>query len=184
MSKERSGPEQEFFVTGAETWLDVEDAIVEFRRQAQQRCREVVEPRLRDISDACKMEWKADQLLDFRERTADWGCLGQKLRLGSVARLYFYLIVYRDASVGPYGAHVCLWRARSNIATSLWSLAQAQSKKVQQEGNSLYVGPMFSEVELFSFEQHLNKAIEHFISFIGKAGGLKKHFEAETAATA
>ena len=42
MKRTRSGPENEFFLAGATTYLDVQNAITEFSRQVQDRCRDVL----------------------------------------------------------------------------------------------------------------------------------------------
>ena len=58
MIGKRSGSEQEFFLTGVMTCLDVMEALEEFRRQVQERCRDTVKSRLNDLSEACGIEWK------------------------------------------------------------------------------------------------------------------------------
>jgi hypothetical protein len=67
MKGKLSEREQEFFLTGARTCLDVMEALEEFQRQVRERCRETVKARLTDLTEACGIEWKATDLRDYSE---------------------------------------------------------------------------------------------------------------------
>src|ERR1700730_11151695 len=92
----RSDDENEFFLTGAKTYLDVEDAVEEFRRQVQERCGEVVESRLTDICHACDQEWVAEQLkgLSGENRVSQISRQAGGCRRSRPPLLYF--VAYRD----------------------------------------------------------------------------------------
>jgi hypothetical protein len=78
-----------------------------------------------------------------------------------------------------YGARACLWRKRSNVAVDLWALAPDHST-----ANVLLFGPKLNEEQVPEFEEHLNEAIDLFIAFLTKVGGLKKYVAfAENAPT-
>lgn len=167
MKRKQSEAEREFFLTGVRTWLDVEDAISEFRRQVQERCKAVVQPRLTDATRASGIEWTIDDLRDYEESDPNGRYLGTQLFIEALGRVYFYVAFYRE---GGYAASVCLWRKRSNLAVDLWALAPDSCY-----GNVLLFGPELDEEQCSEFEEHLNEAIDLFIAFLTKVGGLKKY---------
>jgi hypothetical protein len=167
MNRKRSEAEHEFFLTGVKTWLDVEGAISEFRRQVQERCKAVVQTRLADAARASGIEWTTDDLRDYEESGTDGRYLGTQLFVEAFGRLYFYVAFYHE---GGYAASVCLWRKRSNLAVDLWTLAPDNCY-----GNILLFGPELNEEQCSEFEEYLNQAIDLFIAFLTKAGGLKKY---------
>lgn len=182
MTRKRSESELQFFETGVKTWLDVEDALTEFRRQVQERCEEVAKARLPDLCQTCKIEWTEDNLQDYHQYTTDGRYLGKKLVVEGLGRLYFYLGAYRDQGALLCGMWVCLWRKRSNLAVDLWALAG--KRKIEQYGNELYFGEPAAQGQVPELEEHLNQAIDAFVALVTEAGGLEKSVVAGGAASA
>lgn len=177
MSGKRSEAELEFFLTGAKTYLDVEDALAEFRRQVQGRCRAVVKERLPDICCACQMEWTTDDLQDYKEGGGP-SFLGVKISLEVLGGVCFYFGMEREDNNQVYGIWVQLWRKRRSLAPALWALMEAtETANTEYSANSLYFGCTLSEEQVPEFEEYLNRGIDLFLDFITKAGGLKKYLQ-------
>jgi len=117
----RSEAELEFFLTGAQTYLDVEDAVEEFRRQVQERCGEVAQLRLADIAQACDQEWAVEQLKDYAEKADVSRYLGKWVAVEGLGRLTFFFGVYRDDGKLAFVTGVWLSRKRTELAPDLWS---------------------------------------------------------------
>jgi|SRR5450432_127155 len=128
MSRKRSEPELEFFLTGAKTYLDVEDAVAEFQRQVQERCGEVAGSRLKDIAHVCDQEWVAEQLKDYTEKDNVSRSLGKWVAVEGLGRLAFYFKAYRDDGEVAFGPGVWLSRKRTDLAQDLWSRANVDQR--------------------------------------------------------
>jgi len=89
MSKSGSDGGREFFVTGVGTYVEVDDAMTEFRSLVQQKCRTVVRGRLEEINQACGMHWRANDLNDYLQKTNDHLFLGEQLEVKGLGGLYF-----------------------------------------------------------------------------------------------
>jgi hypothetical protein len=173
MNRKRSEPELEFFSTGAKTYLDVEEAVEEFRRQVQERCGEVAQLRLADIARACDQEWVAGDLKDYKQKDDSGRYLGKSVvveGLGGDLTLHFR--TYRDQREVAFGLGVGLSRKRGDLAPDLWSRANAnqRSRLYLSFGNQSLTVSQVSD-----FETHLHLAIDDFIEFMTRAGGLKKY---------
>lgn len=166
--KDPQEPPTEFFLTGAKTFLDVDDAVREFTRQVQDRCRDIVRERLQELSSASGIAWREADLREYKEVNNRGAFLGVQTSAGDLGKVYFYLAMYRE---GGYGALVYLWLRRANIAAELWSQAPEDCR----DGNSLVFGPLFREEELQSFEDHLRRAVDAFGTFLRSAGGIQKY---------
>ena len=84
MKGKLSEQEQEFFLTGAKTCLDVMEALEEFRRQVQERCLETVKTRLKDLSVASQIEWDSKALRPYSS-SAEAHFLGVRIMIESLA---------------------------------------------------------------------------------------------------
>ncbi len=179
MKGKRSGSEQEFFLTGVMTCLDVMEALEEFRRQVQERCRDTVKSRLNDLSAACGIEWKAEDLRDYSE-TEKTGAdrahfLGVKIAIASLGVLSFYLGMERQNGELAFATWTQLLRHGQSVASDLWTLMLSSDPEAEHTSSSLIFGSELLEDHLPNFEQHLNQAIDGFVNSIANAGGLKKY---------
>jgi hypothetical protein len=167
-------PEREFFLTGAKSYLDVSDAMSEFRRQVQQQCTEVITARLQDINQASQMDWTADDLKDYQ--WTEGHDIGKQLPVDGFGGLYFCLELYREASGVCYGALIYLWRRRANLAPTLWAILEEHPSDTRWcDGNSLIFWQELAEDQLTDFQTYLNKAVDEFLAFVEAVGGLKKY---------
>jgi hypothetical protein len=136
--------EQEFFLTGAKTCLDVMEALEEFQRQVQERCRETVNMRLKDLSGACLIEWNAEDLRDYsetRKKGADLAhFLGVKIAIQSLGELYFYLGMSRDDGKLTFVIWTQLWRRRQSLASDLWTVMVSSELRKTTPARALPLG--------------------------------------------
>jgi hypothetical protein len=176
MSSKGSDPEHDFFLTGAELYLEIEEAVAEFRRQVQEKCRRVVEGRLDEIGQACQMEWTSNALSDYKYGWPEGRHIGKQLSIKSFGNLYFCLDLYRENGSIVYLALVYLYRRNAGLAAGLWPLlGTSPAAGGYREGNNLYFGRWMTKDQVPDFEEFLNGAVDDFIAFISKGGGLKKH---------
>jgi hypothetical protein len=179
MSEIGSDKEREFFVTGARTYLDVADAMAEFRRQVQDQCSIVVSRRLDEINRACEMDWTRNALKDYIWPQSDCFHVGNKIlvkELGNQGGLYFCLELLRRDDNVVCAALVVLYRERGSLAVDLWvRLRGVRSDTAYSTGNDLIFTRRLSEDKISSFQEYLNRAIDDFIAFINSSGGLKRY---------
>jgi hypothetical protein len=174
MSKSGSDGGREFFVTGVGTYVEVDDAMTEFRSLVQQKCRTVVRGRLEEINQACGMHWRANDLNDYLQKTNDHLFLGEQLEVKGLGGLYFCLRLSRKDVGGRFGASAFLYRMRRDLATSLWDRFASISEVSYNRSNIVFV-QHFSEENILDFENYLEKAITDLIAFISDSGGLEKY---------
>lgn len=170
--------ERDFFVTGARTYLDVDDAMTEFRRFVRNHCRVVASKRLGEINRACEMEWTANDLKDYSWRQPDCFHVGKQIAVENLGGIYFCLEMYRENDSVASGTLVYLYRRRADLAIALWDrLDSTASDTAYCEGNSLIFKRLLSEDEIPDFPEHLNRTVDAFIAFIVSCGGLTKHLQ-------
>lgn len=174
MTSYESEPEREFFLTGARTYLDAQDALTEFCRQVIERSTALVRKRLPNIIDACGSGFFGEPTdYTFFDEESGSQRLGTKLEAkGRRCRLCFSLELRRDKDTVAYRALVHLWRGKVGIADNLWS----RRKAPLQNSKKLYFPSCLDESQIPDFNEHLDEAITDFTKFIKKAGGLEKHF--------
>jgi hypothetical protein len=182
MSVEQSAAKREFFLNGAKLYLEVRGALEEFRRQVRGKCTSVVQSRLRDIGGACEMDWNLQALTDYKWGPEGTQELGRKLAIEGLGKnyggLYFCLELDREDGGCACGAVVYLYRQNARLASDLWARLKESDSPVTggyREGPSLIFWRPILEDEIPEFEEHLNVAIDDFIAFISRWGGLKKH---------
>jgi hypothetical protein len=175
MNGNGSDQEKDFFVTGAKTYLDVDAAMVEFRRQVQDLCMNVAIDRLHEINRASGMDWTRNDLKDYRETDLNCVYLGKQVQVEDFGTLFFYLTLSRERDRGPYAASVCLYRQSSKLAVNLWArLSGISSDTADSKGNSLVFTRRIPENELHQFREHLAQAVDDFVTFVSASGGLAK----------
>jgi len=172
MNNEVLDREREFLVTGVKTYLEADDAMTEFRRLVQHKCRTATNKRLSELNKACGTDWTANDLNDyFEDEKGKHHHIGLQVKLKGLGGLYFCLRLSRVDESRPLAAFVFLYRLRTSLAADLWKRA---SGSVPGRNHLRFARP-FPEVEILKFEGYLGKAIADFIAFINKSGGLKKY---------
>ena len=174
MSNNGSDKEREFFVTGTETYLDVDDAMAQFRRMVQDQCTTLVSRRLDEINRACEMDWTPNDLRDYTSRQSDHFNVGKQVAVENFGGLYFYLELRRGNDDLVYKTLVDLYRQRANLGAALWNCGAA-SGTAHCKGNDLTFEQLVSKDKIPDFVEHLNQAIDDFIKLIGDCGGLRKY---------
>jgi hypothetical protein len=173
--------ETDFFVTGAKTYLDVEAAMAEFRRQVQGHCMKVASDRLDEINKAAEMDWTRNDLKDYRGVELNRVYLGKQVQVEGFGTIYFYLTLSRADDHGTYAASVDLRRQRKGLADDLWvRLSRTSSDTAYIAGNNLVFTRPLAEDQLQQFREHLDQAIDDFVTFIRDSGGLKKYLDRTT----
>lgn len=179
MSNSGSDEERDFFATGAGKYVDVDDAITEFRRLAQHKSRTVVSGRLDELNEACGMHWTIKELADYLEKTDDYHYLGNKIEVKGLGGLYFCLRLSREDGSRGLAAYVFLYRSRRNLAADLWDRSGVGSSVTYKGRNNLGFGRPLTVDKIAELEERLDEAITDFIAFINESGGLKKHLVPE-----
>lgn len=168
--------EGEFFVTGVNTYLDVDDAITEFRRLVEHKCRSVVSARLGEINEACGgVHWTVGDLNDYFEKANDFHYIGKQIEVKELGKLYFCLRLSREIDSSPIDAFLYLFRKQRDLATDLWKCAGASASVTYKGRNNLGFGRPIPKDKIQDFEDYLDKAVTAFLDFINECGGLKKY---------
>jgi hypothetical protein len=177
MNNGLSDREKEFFVTGVKTYVDVDDAMTEFRRLVQHQCRIVVSRGLDGVNQACGMHWTAKNLKDYSQKTNDNHYLGNQLEVKGLGGLYFCLRLYRKEDSKLFVASVFLYRLRVSLADDLWGCSNAVHSDISytRTNNNLIFERRFLEDNIADFGEYLGQAITDFNAFISKSGGLEKY---------
>jgi hypothetical protein len=175
MNKGGLDQETEFFVTGVKTYRKADDAMTEFRRIVQQKCRAVVNRRLGDVNRACGMDWTAKKLSEYLQKTDDHHYVGMHLDVKGLGGLYFCLRISRADGSEPSEAYIFLYRTRTDLATGLWGRSEASPSVTWKGQRNIGSGRPIPEDKIPDFEGYLDQAITDFLAFINKSGGLRKH---------
>ncbi len=180
MRDDESEKEKEFLVTGARTYLDVDDAMIEFRRQIQDQCRAVVCSRLAEINRACNRNpnWTHNDVKTYFERFTGDDCLyvGCRLDVEGFGGLYFCLKLAREEDSRLYHAVANLYRQNQSIAAELWgSFGEDVYTSSSKGPNNLFFAQGMSENDVPDLRERLNLAADDLIAFIDGSGDLKKY---------
>jgi hypothetical protein len=176
MNNGLSDRERDFFVTGAKTYVDVDDAMAEFRRLVQQQCRTIVRARLGEVNQACGMHWMANDLNDYSQKTSDDLYVGNQVEVEGLGGLYFCLRLSRKDD-GKLFASVFLYRLRASLAVGLWdrsTTAPSDMSYVRTKNNLILERPLPGD-KVRDFADYLDQAITAFIAFMSDSGGLRKY---------
>jgi hypothetical protein len=171
MSNEILDGERGFFVTGVNTYLEVDDAMSEFRRLVQHKCRTAASQRLDELNQACGMHWTVNDLNDYFEANTNNHHIGKQVELKGLGGLYFCLRLSRIDKSRPLAAFVFLYRLRRDLAADLWG--QASGSVLGK--NHLNFAQPFPEDKVLDFEGYLDRAVTDFLAFIKGSGGLQKY---------
>lgn len=175
MNNELLEGEQQFFVEGVKTYFDVDDAMNEFRRLVQHKCRAVASKRLEEINQACGISCKDKDLSDYVERFDQHRYLGKKVDVAGLGGIYFSLRFSRANDGGPLSAYVYLYRSQRDRAISLWESPNMDARVTHKSNHTLGFGRPLPEDEILNFEIHLDLTITDFLAFIKDRGGLQKY---------
>ena len=175
MNNEESDRKREFLITGARTYVDIDDVMTEFRRLVQDQCRKVVCERLDEISRACSLDWKPNSIKNYVERTADYFNIGKQLAVERLGGLYFCLRLPREDDKGLFRASVFLYRQNQNLASELWGRLSSISDTSYSGPYNLFFEQRLSDDKIPDFGKYLDQAITDFNGFINDSGGLRKH---------
>jgi hypothetical protein len=180
MNTDESQAQSDFLITGARTYLDVDDAMEEFRRLIQEQSRRVVLGRIGDLKRVCEQEWSANDVRRYSESGAEFFQVGHKLgvkELGSTyGGLYFCLKLYRDGNRNHSLAVAFLYHERKDLAVSLWdSFTDGGFENSSISDWNIFFARPLSEDNIPEFGRYLDQAIVDLIAFIEKSGGLRKH---------
>ncbi|MDR3753494.1 MAG: hypothetical protein P4K93_08755 [Terracidiphilus sp.] len=167
--------EKEFFVTGVKTYVEVDDAMAEFRSLVQQKCRSVVSERLVDLNQACGTHWTINDLNDYLQKTGEHQYIGKQMEVKGLGGLYFCLRLSRGDESKPSYAYVFLYRIRRDLAAGLWGLSSTSTSVPWKGRNNLGFGRPLPVDEIPNFEDYLGQAATDFLAFINESGGLRKH---------
>jgi len=178
MNTDTSQEERDFLIAGARTYLDVDEAMEEFRRQIQKQSRRVVAERIGDLTRVCGQEWSANDVRRYSERETGVFQLGHKLgvkELGSnYGGLYFCLKLSRDEN--PSLAVAFLYRERKTLAASLWDrFKEGEFENSSISDWNIFFARPLSEDNVPEFGRFLDEAIADLIAFIESGGGLRKY---------
>jgi hypothetical protein len=178
MNNDLSDKEMEFFVSGVKTYVDVDDAMVEFRRLVRQQCKTIVSVRLDEINQACGMHWKAIDLNDYSQKTNDDHYFGKQVEVKGLGGIYFCLRLSRKDDRKLF-ASVFLYRPRAILATGLWDqpMTVPSDNPYIRTNNNIILERHILEDKIPEFGEYLNQAITDFIIFIRDSGGLNKYLE-------
>jgi hypothetical protein len=166
--------EREFFATGVRTYVEVDDAMTEFRSLVQKKCRAVVNGRLEEINQACDMRWRTNDLNDYLQKTNDHLFVGAMLEVKGLGGLYFCLRFSRKDEGERSDASAFLYRLRRDLADGLFDRFASTSETSYNRSNIVFL-QRFSGDNTPDFENCLGRAIPDFLAFINESGGLKKY---------
>jgi hypothetical protein len=175
MNNELLDEETEFFVTGVRSYLGVDDAMTEFRRLVQHKCKNVASRRLDELNQACGMHWTVKELNDYAEKGDDHHYLGKQMEVKGLGGLYFCLRLSREDDGRPFDAFVFLYRVRRDIATGLWDRSSTRASVTWKGRNNLGFGGPLPEDKIQDFEAYLDQALTDFLDFVKDSGGLGKY---------
>ena len=181
MNNGLSDVEREFFVTGVRTYVDVDDAMTEFRSLVQQQCKPVVISRLAEVNQACGMHWTVNDLNDYSQKTDEHQFIGKQMEVKGLGGLYFCLGLSREDDSRPFGAFVFLYRIRRDLATGLWEQADASASVTWKGRRNFGFKRPLPEDKIPDFEDYLDQAVTDFLAFINESGGLGKYLLSASA---
>jgi hypothetical protein len=171
MNNEILDGEKQFFVTGIKTYLEADDAMTEFRRLVQHKCRTAASKRLDELNQACGKHWTVNDLKEYFEPNENNHHIGEQVELKGFGGIYFCLRLSRVDESRPLAAFVFLYRARRDLAIDLWARA---SGSVLGKNHLNFAQP-FPEDKIPDFEGYLDRAVTDFLAFINGGGGLQKY---------
>ena len=180
MNTDASQAERDFLITGARTYLDVDGAMEEFRRQIQGQSQRIILGRIGDLKRVCDQEWSANDVRRYSESGADFFQFGHKLgvkELGATyGGLYFCLKLLRDGNRNLSLAVAFLYHDRKDLAASLWQGFRkgAFENSSVSDWNIFFTRPLLED-SVPEFGEYLDQAVADLIAFIENTGGLRKH---------
>jgi hypothetical protein len=166
--------EKEFFVTGVKTYVEVDDAMAEFRRLVQQQCKAVAVSRLAELNRTCGMHWTVNDLNDYLQKDKHH-FIGKQMEVKELGGLYFCLRLSREDDSNLFYAYVFLYRRHRDLATGLWERSGESASVTWKGRNNIGFARNLPEDRIPLFEDHLNDAVTDFVAFINESGGLRKY---------
>jgi hypothetical protein len=167
--------EDKFFVTGVRTYVEVDDAMTEFRRLVQHKSKTVASRRLNEVNQACGMHWTAKDLCDYSQKTDDHHYFGKMFDVKGIGGLYFCLRLSREDDSRPFNAYVFLFRIRKDLAIDLWDRAHASASVTWKGQRNIGFGRLLPDEKIADFEDYLDQTVTDFLAFSANIGGFEKH---------
>ena len=171
-------PEQ-FFRTGVQTYYDVRDAITEFEQQVTDRCKKVAEKSRGRIDQVCGTGFWRPTEYNVTSSSQSIRRVGTRSSSRNDVRLFCCLEFRREGDDVVYRPLAFLWRRHMDVADDLWSLREPSTDRFGlrlKEARKLLFGKRLLAAQIPGFDGHLEEAVNEFIDFVKKAGGLAKYF--------
>jgi hypothetical protein len=173
-----------FLEEGARSYVDAMTALIEYQREVQNKCREVLERHLGEYSVALGVEMTRDGIRDYaypnpEEWVSMWANLGAKLphvtRSLGVAWSESYCALGWDYEVAPpwFGAWVGISVPKKLSGFLHKELVRVGTKDVSQEPLMVFVGRKLEGELIATFHETVEELLRHWIDSWVKLGGLK-----------
>src|ERR1035437_1668142 len=150
--------EKKILRTGARIYIDVEDAMTEFRRLIQDQCKIVVSRRLNEVSKACDLNWTVNNIKDYMQKATDGFYIGKQMSVKRFGGLYFCLRLSRkEDDRKQFSTFVLLYRQNKNLAVDLWDLLSDDDAGTSyNRTHTLIFERRISEDNILDFQNYLN----------------------------
>jgi hypothetical protein len=121
------------------------------------------------------MTWMTNDFKDYTSRQSDSFVVGKQVTVANdglyCGNLYSYLKIGRESGALVYTTVVDLYRLRAKIAMDLWHYGAASGTTSAGTNDLWFQQRVPSADETPEFLEHLNRALDDFIEFIGNGGG-------------
>lgn len=148
--------------------------MAQFRHMGQDKIATSVSGRLEEINRACDMTWTTNDLKDYTSRQSDSFQVGKQVTVENgglyCGGLYFYLRMGREGGALVYTTVVDLYRLRASLAIYLWKCGAASGTASCGTNDLWFQQRVPSADKTPDFLEHLNRALDDFIKFIGDCG--------------
>jgi hypothetical protein len=168
---------------GAKVYVPGFNAIKEFQREVQTRCREMLEKRLADHSVTFGLKLDSPQIIayDWADSSGDHAEVGAKVKIRGLPDFVYCLSLKTGANGEPSTA-VCayVWLQIKPATALANAFKNLDSNRVRSDRNSVWLEQELPIGDVSAFEEMLNEVVSRWLKLWERIGGLKAISETDS----
>ena len=166
---------------GIRSYLEAATALIEYRREVQKRCRQVMERNLQDYASALAIRLTKDEIEEialpsFSKWEGEWWSLGVKIIRTDMSQIRWWeshcCLSFESGDHGLY-CWIGEWFPNRKMASTVFAVLHKLDREIIQDGKDVWLEQKMNAEQATTFDECLDTLFQRWIGVWKKVGGIK-----------